>query len=357
MAARQAGADAQISLSQAYRLRWKRRRFLWRIWRKRHQIQPVVDRTASIRPQMILGFACLRNEMLRLPHFLAHYRRLGVEHFLIVDNGSDDGTADYLVMQPDVSLWHSTGSYRLARFGMDWLGWLLWRYGSGHWCLTADADELLIYPDWERRDLRALTGWLDKTGRASFGALMVDLYPKGRLSTSNYAPGQDPTDVLDWFDPGPYRRQWHRYFGNLWVQGGVRDRSFFSADPARAPTLNKTPLVRWHWRYAYVSSTHQILPTRLHGRFESGANSPPSGVLLHTKFLPDAPARAAKEQSRGEHFQNSALYDAYYEALVEDPDLWFSGAMRYTGAESLIAGELMNAGAWRRDCGGMTGPT
>ena len=85
--------------------------------------------------------------MIRLPHFLDYYRRLGVDHFLFVDNGSDDGTAEYLAAQPDVSLWATNHSYRLARFGVDWLGWLQWRYGHGHWCLTVDADELLVYPD------------------------------------------------------------------------------------------------------------------------------------------------------------------------------------------------------------------
>ena len=80
----------------AYRLRWKRRRFLFRIWRKRKQIASIVDRTDQIAPDAILAFVTVRNEMIRLPYFLDHYRGLGVDHFLIVDNGSDDGTAAFL---------------------------------------------------------------------------------------------------------------------------------------------------------------------------------------------------------------------------------------------------------------------
>ena len=53
----------------------------------------------------ILVAATVRNEMIRLPYFLEHYRKLGVGHFLFVDNGSDDGTAAWLAEQPDVSLW------------------------------------------------------------------------------------------------------------------------------------------------------------------------------------------------------------------------------------------------------------
>ena len=212
----------------AYRLRWKRRRFLFRVWRKRNQITPLADRTSEIAGTAILAFSTVRNEMTRLPYFLDYYRRLGVDHFLFVDNGSDDGTTAYLAAQTDVSLWTTNHSYRLARFGVDWLGWLQWRYGHGHWCLTVDADELLVYPDCQNRDLHALTDWLDHRGTPSFGAMMVDLYPKGPLTEASYSPGQDPTEVLCWFDPGNYRSKTHHYYGNTWIQGGVRERLFFA---------------------------------------------------------------------------------------------------------------------------------
>ena len=82
--------------------------------------------------------------MIRLPHWLDHHRALGVDHFLIVDNDSDDGTCAYLVSQPDVSLWTTRNSYKLSRFGMDWLTHLQRLYAHGHWCLTIDADEIFI---------------------------------------------------------------------------------------------------------------------------------------------------------------------------------------------------------------------
>ena len=331
---------------QAYRLRWKRRRLLFRIWRKRRQITALSDKTARIAPGAILCFATMRNEMLRLPWFLQHYRGLGVDHFLIVDNGSDDGTAAYLTDQPDVSVWTTPHPYRLARFGMDWVGWLLWRYGHGHWCLTVDADELLIYPESDRRDLKTLTGWLDAQGLPSFGALMLELYPKGPVAAQRYVPGTDPAQVLCWYDPDTYRMQQHPTYGNLWIQGGPRDRVFFAEEPARAPTLNKTPLVRWHWRYAYVSSTHQILPRHLHDVFDFAGNSRPSGVLLHTKFLPDIGDKSAEELLRRQHFAHPEMKAAYHQALTGNPDLWYPGAARYEGGETLVRQGLMTTGNW-----------
>ena len=330
----------------AYRLRWKRRRFLFRIWRKRHEIASVVDRTAQIGPDSILAFSTVRNEIVRLPHFLAHYRGLGVAHFLFVDNGSDDGTREYLAKQPDVSLWSTSHSYRLSRFGVDWLGWLQWRYGNGHWCLTVDADEILIYPDCNRRGLPELTRWLDRQGIPSFGAMMIDLYPKGPLTAARYRPGQDPTEVLCWFDADNYRSQIHHYYGNTWIQGGVRERVFFAQEPDRAPTLNKTPLVRWHWRYAYVSSTHQILPRHLHDTFDLEGQTKVSGALLHTKFLPIIADKSVEELERRQHFENTALYRDYHARLAEGPDLWHAASVRYEGPEKLVSLGLMSKGDW-----------
>lgn len=331
---------------EAYRMRWKRRRLLWRSFRSRHQLQAVADRTADIRPGDILAVSVMRNEIERLPFFLAHYRRLGVDHLLVVDNGSDDGTAEMLAEQPDVSLWHCGASYRAARFGLDWLTWLQMRYASGHWCLMVDADELLVYADHDRRGLGDLTRWLDRAGRRAFGALMLDLFPRGPLGAQSYRAGQDPAEVLDWFDPGPYRAQRQRPLGNLWVQGGTRERVFFADCPQRAPTLNKLPLVRWARSYAYVNSSHALLPPPLNALYEGPGGDAPSGLLLHSKFLPGVVRRASEEKKRAQHFSDPSRFDAYYDRLAGDPDLWHPGAVQLRDWRQLVALGLMSGGGW-----------
>ena len=122
-------------------MRLRRKRHRVRAFRKHFSLKPVVDRTRKIRPGDILLFSTMRDEFVRLPFFLQYYRNLGVSHFLIVDNGSDDGSREYLTDQPDVSLWTTTASYKASRFGMDWINALLRRHGDGHWCLTVDPDE------------------------------------------------------------------------------------------------------------------------------------------------------------------------------------------------------------------------
>ncbi|QUS36040.1 glycosyltransferase family 2 protein [Falsirhodobacter algicola] len=323
----------------------RRRRLLWRAWQARRALTPRQDRTAAIRPGDILCFSCIRNEAERLPHFLAHTRALGVRHFLIVDNGSDDGSAAYLAQQPDVSLWSVQGGYKAARFGVDWTSWLQTRYGHGHWCLTLDADELLIYPYWQSRDLHALTGWLEGQGRRAFPAMMLDLYPKGPLSSAVHVPGQDPTERLCWFDHGNYSWKIQPRMRNFWIQGGPRSRALLD-DPRRGPTLNKVPLILWRRGYVYSNSTHSALPRALNRVYDEAGGEAPSGLLLHTKFLNTAPARATEEKGRGEHFFDGRLYDGYYDAVAADPDLWHPHAQQLRGWRHLEALGLMSRGGW-----------
>lgn len=331
---------------QAYRLRMRRRQLLARAFRRRRQLDSLADRTRAIAPGDILCFMTVRNEAARLPFVIRHHRSLGVRHFLIVDNASTDGSPDWLAAQADVSLWQTRSSYKAARFGMDWLTWLMLRHGHGHWCLTLDADEILVYPHWQSRPLRALTDWLDRQGQPALGALTVDLYPEGPVSQGRYAPGDDPLTLLRWFDGGNYQVQVQPKLGNLWVQGGARARVFFDRTPRRAPTLNKIPLVRWHWRYAYVNSTHALLPPCLNRVYATDGGMLTSGVLLHTKFLPGIVDRSAEEKARAEHFADGDQYAAYYDRLITDPMLRCSASSRYTGWRQLEALGLMSRGGW-----------
>ena len=285
------------------------------------------------------------NEKIRLPYFLHYYRELGVKHFLIVDNGSDDGSREYLEAQPDLSLWHTTKSYKRSRFGVDWLNWLQSRYGHDHWCLTVDPDEFFIYPFCDTRPISALTDWLDSCSIRSFGAMLLDMYPKGRLSDHHYEAGQNPMEVASWFDSGNYsvKRNWQ--FWNLWIQGGPRSRKFFSETPELAPALNKTPLVKWNRHYAYVSSTHMLLPRGLNLVFDDLGGEKASGLLLHPKFLDTFATKAKEEMERGQHYLKSAEYQAYEDA-GSDPDLWCKWSEKYINWRQLEILGLMSKGNW-----------
>jgi hypothetical protein len=323
------------------RQRWRARAF-----RKRRELTPVRDRTAAIRRQDILIFSTLRNERVRLPYFLKYYREMGVDHFLMVDNGSDDGSTEYLAAQPDVSLWRSLASYKRARFGVDWLNWLQSKHGHGHWCLVVDVDEFLIYPFCDTRPIRALTDWLDASSIRSFGAMLIDMYPKGPLDAQPYVEGQDPFQTAAWFDSGNYMIERNPVYGNLWIQGGPRTRMFFADAPERSPALNKIPLVRWDRRFVYVSSTHMLLPRGLNLIYDEWGGEKASGCLLHAKFLDTFSQKSAEELQRRQHYANSHEYRAYHRQLQSNPDMWCKWSEKFINWRQLEILGLMSKGNW-----------
>ena len=331
---------------QSYRMRWRRKYAKGRAWSKHFGLSPVVDRTAAIKPGDVLLFSTLRDEHIRLPYFLNYYRDMGVDHFLIVDNDSKDGSGDYLADQPDVSLWHTAGSYKRARFGVDWLNWLQGQYAHGHWTLTVDPDELFVYPFCDTRPIRALTDWLDGSNVRSFGAMLLDMYPKGRLDAVPYRRGQNPIEIASWFDPGNYMIEKNRKFGNLWIQGGPRARVFFPDTPKKAPALNKIPLVKWNRRYTYISSTHMLLPRGLNLVYDEWGGETASGVLLHAKFLDTFTSKAEEEMERGQHYRASLEYKAYVENLDKTPELWCKWSEKYINWRQLEILGLMSKGNW-----------
>ena len=335
-----------MSLWQSYRMRLRRKRAKIRAWRKHFTMRSLANRTDQIQPGDILLFSTMRDEHVRLPYFLKYYRDLGVSHFLIVDNGSTDGGAEYLAEQNDVSIWSTTASYKRSRFGVDWLNWLQQKYAHGHWTLVVDPDELFVYPFCDTRPIRALTDWLDVSQVKSFGAMLLDMYPKGRIDAVPYMPGQNPIEIASWFDPGNYQITKNHKFGNLWIQGGPRARVFFPTEPRKSPALNKIPLVKWHRHYAYESSTHSLLPRGLNLTYDEWGGEKASGILLHAKFLDTFTVKAAEELTRKQHYSASVEYKAYAEKFDDTPDLWCKWSEKYINWRQLEILGLMSKGNW-----------
>lgn len=325
-------------------LYWRRRVRLYRAAFKARELTPARRALSLTPPDAILLFATIRNEGPRLPFFLEYYRRLGVDHFCMVDNGSGDGGDAYLLAQKDVSLWRAEGGYKQARFGVDWLNWLLTRYARDRWCVIVDADEFLTYPYADTRGLRALTAYLDDCGLPSLGAMQVDIYGEGPVGAAACAPGEDPIAAAPWFDPPNLTAQ-RGADHHLWIQGGPRMRSAFAGLPAAAPALNKVPLVRWRRGYALESSTHVLLPRRLN-RVYGRDGEALTGCLLHAKFLAILEDKVAEERARRQHYAGGREYDAYGRLMEQGESLWRPFSWRYADWRSLTEAGLMSAGGW-----------
>jgi hypothetical protein len=327
----------------------------------------------------IRAFSTCRNERLRLPAFLAHYRRLGVDRFVIVDNNSSDGTTEYLASQPDVQLFLTAGRYSESKNGTAWMNALLAQFGVGLWSVTVDIDELLVYPGSEQVSLRGLTAHLEQGGYDALCCLLLDLYPAGPLKTCTYKAGEDLIAAAPYFDAGPYERIPVDLCPGILIRGGMRERVFYpefrtrnfgvklyEAMRGRAarrapflhdvpwlrarrgrtpPVLTKVPLVRWDSQSQYLHSTHWVSRKTV---------APDTGALLHFKYLSDFHSRALEEASRAEHHDDGAEYRRYADRLGRDPDLtlMFEGSIRYENTAQLVRLGLMRDIADSKDAQG-----
>ncbi len=338
----------------------------------------LVDQTTNhhhgAAPGQILAFARCRNEALRLPAFLRHYRGLGVDRFVIVDNNSSDGSTEYLADQPDVQLFCTTSRYQEARSGIDWLNALLRAFGTGAWCVTVDIDELLVYPGSERTSLRELTDYLDRRGCEALSCLLLDLYPGGRLNDCTYRAGDDMLAAAHYFDPDPYERSPVDLCPGVVIRGGMRARVFYPEFQTRSvqrkvydalldraargapalretpwlrarrrrnpPCLTKVPLIRWNERSEYINSIHWV---------SQKVVAPETGALLHFKFLHDFHARAVQEATRGEYYDEASEYRTYVRTFNENRDmsLTYEGSTRFEGTTQLVRlGIMSDTEAW-----------
>lgn len=289
-------------------------------------------RAPTISPEALLCVACVRNEALRLPYFLEHHRRLGIDHFLIVDNASEDGTTDLLRDAPDVSAFLAEDRYSQSRCGLDWLNELLETYAVGHWTLTVDADELFAYPLSETLALRELAAYLDRRHEQAVLTFLLDMYGSQPIRDTAYSPGRSFLEACPYFDRDSYI--WptgHEVYGRVPVRGGPRLRRLWAGYEHNRPSpfLAKIPFVRWRSGFAYAASTHQLpgVPT-----------AEVTGVLLHFKFFSDFVQRAALEADRAEHFDGAAQYRSYQEVLRNEPalGLLYPGSVRYRGSRQLV---------------------
>jgi glycosyltransferase involved in cell wall biosynthesis len=287
------------------------------------------QKPTNINSNEIIVFACIRNESLRLPYFLQYHRSIGADRFVFVDNFSTDGTVDYLLSQSDVHVYYTEESYANSNCGVDWLNALLNHHGTGHWTLTLDADELLIYPNCEEMNLGHLTNYLDQTESQGLPTFLLDMYSDIPIKKTEYRVGMPFLDVCPFFDHNTYHEREPKT--ELPIRGGPRHRLFWEGRCRikPSPVLKKIPLVKWRDGLSFEASTHVIRNLRL---------SSLTGVLQHYKFFSDFYTYAEQEVARKEHWDAAAQYESYWNVLSSNPDLcaFHNESKRYRNSTQLI---------------------
>ncbi|KZL22047.1 hypothetical protein PsAD2_00072 [Pseudovibrio axinellae] len=311
----------------------------------------------------------LRNELLRLPFFLKHYRSIGVQHFLIIDNASTDGTSAFLEAQSDVTRFASSKAFKDCK--ALWPRALLNRYCMGHWVFLVDADEQFVYPGWPDVPFQhVLKFWADQKVEGVHAPL-VDMYSDRPLREVEYQSETPFLDTCPFFDT---TSTWVLFYEGsrlappFEIRGGVRGRLFgrpskkkvgwlhdeirhFCLKPSRAwsglafqrwaqrklhgyipreiPVLNKVPLLYWRPEYTENRGVHWVdSHTKLADDW---------GALLHFKFFQDFQERVEEEMERKQYYAEGHEYKTYFDGMqtILTSSPCYAGSRRFNTAADL----------------------
>jgi hypothetical protein len=313
-----------------------------------------------VTPGRVTVYSIMRNESFFLDAFFDHYRSLGVEQFLILDDGSEDGSIDYFKAQPDCVLLSSplkygtdievtmpNGRVRHERAGMFFKRVIPETYCPGDYAVYADADEFLVLPP-EVPNLAALFESLRRHSIDCVVASLVEFYPasvrdlKGSPHPRSF---RDLVDLYPYFDavplvkfrPGiPPKRINGSASKRLFRSYGItlpRPTSRFTPRwldhllPKRAgkSATMKTPVVRWR-KGVWISDTHR-------------SNVRPSDDVLlafaHFKFTHKLAQKTEEALRLRSYAGKSEKYELYSDLMTQmlNADAGFSGpdSRRYTG--------------------------
>ena len=263
--------------------------------------------------------ATMRNEMFMLPHFLAHYRRLGVDCFLIADNCSDDGTFEYLADQSDVVLFTVDTDYRNSHYGVAWQQALISHFRTNRWSLVADADELLVWQDPQAQSLPELLRSPDFEDADAARVFMLDLYPRNQLATADFKSG-DPFGEAGFTDRAPFLQiSYGRgpYSNAPTWTSAVRHR-LIAGSRSELFVAQKIALLKY--------SPFMRLSAGLH--YVAGARLAPRDLLFgHFKYNAAFAHKARTEVMRQQHFNNAEEYAKYLALLAEGRDVIYDEAV------------------------------
>jgi len=155
----------------------------------------------------------------------------------------------------------------MSSWGARWVNELIDRHAPGNWCLFADADEALLFPDWEKIKLRGLTEYLTENGYEAMLPQLLDMYPTkvpaGKRTDLSVADRVSKYSSLDnqryvYGHPiCPYQE----------IFGGIRRRLFGMYNLS-----NKAPLINAAAGVKFLLTSHQITPAKM---------ADVSGALLH----------------------------------------------------------------------------
>ena len=307
-------------------------------------------------PARVSVFSIMRDENYFLPHFLRHYRSLGVQHICVFADRCSPEFLARLEAEPDVSILLGRGisfadDFRRASDGsiIKLPAYLREQAAEAlypdQWVLFADSDEFLLLPPPFLR-LDDFTAALDGAGRSYSYAPMVDFFPR-QLALRNFGNDVNPFEGAPYFDGGPYHAIDAGTGRLLTRRHGIRGRLFayllthhreellraFPEGSRVAPPANfKFPLLRQSSGVGW-KGCHRITASP---DLSFGC------ALAHFKFYPELDAKLATALGEGQYYSASSEYRflALAMKLLGGSDLPCPESVRFRSPADLVAASL-----------------
>ena len=284
-------------------------------------------RALALAEAPVLLIAVARNERVLAPHFLEHYRSLGVRAFVFIDNLSDDGTREFLASQPDVVLYSADTEYRHSHYGVSWQQAVLGAHALGKWVVLADLDEFLVYPGCEQRPIGEWLAEMEAGGHDAARVMMVDMYPEGAMDDADFTR-QAPFEAAPCFDRRPLI---HWALGSGSYSNGP---TYLSAlrhrlIPDSAPNLYTSQKIAVFRYQPWVR-----LAEGLH--YASNLQPAPEPAwFAHFKYHAGFRRKVLTEVARKQHFNGAEEYRKYASMLAEA-----AGSLHRQGISATYSGSL-----------------
>jgi len=264
----------------------------------------IVKKRKQVETSDPILICAVKNDLVKIKLQVEHHRKIGIKHFIYIDNISTDGTFEWLKEQDDVTLYKVETSFN-ARTKAGWWHLAIKQEGYDKWYLILDSDELFAYPGMETISIQKYINFLEKKQMTAIATPMVDMYSKGNIFTTEVI--ENIEDEYCFFDAVYYVRSGYI---NKFYFGGPRFRTFSMKNQ-----LVKYSLLKMQRNMIF--NTNMIFP--FHKNFEAKV----AAFLLHYKFLPNDMQKYIEIAEKGNYWQGSKEYKTYIEFYKQNPNLSF----------------------------------
>ena len=275
-------------------------------------------------------FICaVKNDLKRVKEQLDYHRKIGVKHFVYIDNLSDDGAFEWLEQQEDVSLLSVAETY-MSEIRLSWYRQATDIFGYDKWYLYMDSDEFFAYPGMEQKPINEYIDFLDKNNIKSILTPMIDMYSNKSLFSDSHSLLND----YCYFDSNTYVRGFKH--SQIMIHGGPRMRLFAKFTKGKEIISSIAVISKYSLLKAekhMLHGKHENYPATLNFQTRKAR-----AFLLHYKFIGSDFEKYNEIIKTENYAKGSREYKLYMKAFNRESELsfFYKDSVKYNDSLDLL---------------------